>query len=417
MTSTVLFLLGGLVGLLIGALGAMVFSSRERGRLASEAARHQAERDAALRAAEEQRTWSREGLTQLREAFGALAGEALRHNRQDFLQNADALFSPVKSALTEVRAHLAEVDKAREGSYQAIKTQLGTVARAEELLRTTTEGLAKALKSSTTRGRWGEIQLRRVIEAAGMLEQCDFVEKESVITEDGARQTPDIIIKLPGGASIVIDAKVPIDAYLAAAETESDTVRRDRLAAHARQLRDHVKSLGAKDYWKQFQPAPEFVVMFLPLEPLLAAAFEQDGALLDQAAAMRVIPATPMTLLALLMAVASGWKQQRLAENAEEIRRVGRDLYERLATMFEHLEDVRRGIKQTADSYDRFLGSLEQKVEPAARRFKEMGVSATKEIEVPDQLALGLRQLSKPELRVVKSDPDDRDQTNVAAGL
>ena len=407
MTSTVLFVLGGVVGLLIGALGALAFWGRERSRIASEAARLQAERDAALQAAEEQRTWSRESLDRLREAFGALASEALRNNRQDFLQNADALFGPVKNALTEVRAHLTEVDKAREGSYRALTSQLGTIARAEEQLRTTTEGLAKALKSSTTRGKWGEIQLRRVIEAAGMLEQCDFVEKESVTTEYGARQTPDIIVKLPGGASIVIDAKVPIEAYLAAADSDSETIRRDRLAAHARQLRDHVKALGAKDYWKQFQPAPEFVVMFLPLEPLLAAAFEQDGTLLEQAAAMRVIPATPMTLLALLMAVASGWKQQQLAENAEEIRLVGRDLYERLATMFEHLEDVRRGIKQTAESYDRFLGSLEQKVEPAARRFKEMGVSATKEIEMPDQLSLNVRQLAKPELRVVGNDDKD----------
>jgi DNA recombination protein RmuC len=407
MTSGLLFILGGVVGLLIGVLGAVLYFGRERSRLASDAARLQAERDAATRAADEQRATAQAGLAQLREAFTALASDALRHNRQDFLQNADALFGPVKDTLTQVRAHLTEVDKAREGSYRALTTQLGGIARAEEQLRTTTEGLARALKSSTTRGRWGEIQLRRVIEAAGMLEQCDFIEKESVTTELGARQTPDIIVKLPGGASVVIDAKVPIEAYLAAAEADSDGVRRDRLAAHARQLREHIKALGAKEYWKQFQPAPEFVVMFVPLDPLLAAAFEQDGSLFEYGAQQRVIPATPMTLLALLMAVASGWKQQRLAENAEEIRRVGRDLYERLATMFEHLEDVRRGIKQTADSYDRFLGSLEQKVEPAARRFKEMGVSATKEIEVPDQLALGLRQLAKPELRVVKNDQAD----------
>ena len=409
MTSGLLFILGAVVGLLVGALAAVLYFGRERSRLSSDAARLQAERDAAMVVAEDQRRSAREGLDQLRDAFGALASEALRHNRLDFLQNADRLFAPVKETLTQVRTHLTEVDKAREGSYRALTTQLGSIVRAEEQLRTTTEGLAKALKSSTTRGRWGEIQLRRVIEAAGMLEQCDFIEKESVTTADGSRQTPDIIVKLPGGASIVIDAKVPIDAYMSASDADSEVVRRDRLAAHTRQVRDHIKALGGKDYWKQFQPAPEFVVMFLPLEPLLAAAFEQDGSLLDQAAAMRVIPATPMTLLALLMAVASGWKQQQLAENAEEIRRVGRDLYERLATMFEHLEDVRRGIKQTADSYDRFLGSLEQKVEPAARRFKDMGVSATKDLEMPDPLSLNVRQLAKPELRVVKSDQDQAD--------
>jgi DNA recombination protein RmuC len=414
MSSGLLFVLGGVVGLLIGALGAVLSFGRERSRLAADAARLQAERDAAIQVAEEQKRSAREGLDQLREAFAALASDAIRHNREDFLQNAGALFGPVKETLAQVRTHLTDVDKAREGSYRAIASQLGSIAQAGQDLRTTTEGLSRALKSSTTRGRWGEIQLRRVIEAAGMLENCDFAEKESATTGDGARQTPDVIVKLPGGASIVIDAKVPIDAYMAAAETDSDAVRRDRLAAHARQLRDHIKALGAKDYWKQFQPAPELVVMFLPLEPLLASAFEQDGALLDLAAAQRVVPATPMTLLALLMAVASGWKQQQLAENAEEIRRVGRDLYDRLATMFEHLEDVRRGIKQTADSYNNFLGSLEQKVEPAARRFKEMGVSASKDLEMPEQLALTVRQLAKSELRVVKS---DQDQTDVAAGL
>ncbi len=401
------------LGLLAGALTVSALWMRDRSRLAADASRFSAERDAALRAADVERTAAREGRAELREAFAALAAEALRHNRQDFLHNTDALLAPMKATLAEVRSHLAEVDKSQTGSYQALTARLGSIARAEEQLRATTEGLARALKSSTTRGRWGEIQLRRVIEAAGMLEQCDFVEKDTVTTDDGARQTPDIIVKLPGGASIVIDAKVPIDAYMAATEAASEPERRDRLAAHARQLRDHIRTLGAKDYWRQFQPAPEFVVMFLPLEPLLAAAFEQDGALLDQAAAMRVIPATPMTLLALLMAVASGWKHQQLADNAEEIRRVGRDLYDRLATMFEHLEDVRRGIKQTAESYDRFLGSLEQKVEPAARRFKEMGVSATKDLEVPDPLALSVRQLAKPDLRVV-GDVEDTSRDDVA---
>src|SRR5262245_47738197 len=240
MTSGLLFVLGGVVGLLIGALGAVLHFGRERSRLSSDAARLQAERDAALQIAEAQKLSAREGLNQLREAFGALASEALRHNRQDFLQNADRLFAPVKETLTEVRAHLTEVDKAREGSYRALTTQLRGIADAEENLRTTTEGLARALKSSTTRGSWGEIQLRRVLEAAGMLEQCDFIEKESITTDDGSRQTPDIIVKLPGGASIIIDAKVPIEAYLESSNAHSESGRRDRLAAHARQVRGHI---------------------------------------------------------------------------------------------------------------------------------------------------------------------------------
>ena len=212
MSSGLLFVLGGVVGLLIGALGAVLYFGRERSRLQADAARLQAERDAAIQVAEEQKRSAREGLDQLREAFAALAIDAILHNREDFLQNAGALFGPVKETLAQVRTHLTDVDKAREGSYRAIASQLGSIAQAGQDLRTTAEGLSRALKSSTTRGRWGEIQLRRVIEAAGMLENCDFAEKESAITGDGARQTPDVIVRLPGGASIVVDAKVPIDA-------------------------------------------------------------------------------------------------------------------------------------------------------------------------------------------------------------
>lgn len=410
MSSGLLFVLGGVIGLLIGALGAALYFVRDRSRLAADAARLQAERDAALQLADEQKRSAREGLDQLREAFSALASDAIRHNREDFLQNAGQLFEPVRDTLTQVRAHLTEVDKAREGSYRALTSQLGSIAQAGQDLRTTTEGLARALKSSTTRGRWGEIQLRRVIEAAGMLEQCDFVEKESVTTAEGARQTPDIIVKLPGGASIVVDAKVPIDAYWTAAETDSELVRQERLAAHARQVRDHIKALGTKDYWKQFQPAPEFVVMFLPLDALLTSAFEQDGTLLDQAAAMRVIPATPMTLLALLKAIAYGWKQQQLADNAEEIRQIGRELYDRLGTMVDHLGGVGRNLKQAADSYDKFIGSLERNVLPGARRFKDLGVSSTKELEVAEPLRLQVRRVEKVELTLLSENAEEKDR-------
>jgi DNA recombination protein RmuC len=191
---------------------------------------------------------------------------------------------------------------------------------------------------------------------------------------------------------------VPIDAYLSASNARSDAERTSRLAAHARQVRDHIRALGAKEYWRQFEPAPEFVVMFLPLEPLLPAAFEEDSTLLEQAAALRVIPATPMTLLALLKAVAYGWQQQAIARNAEEIQSLGRDLYERLATLVDHLESVGRNIKLAADSYDRFVGSLEQKVLPGARRFRDLGVSSTKELGSPDPINLSPRRVTRDEL-------------------
>jgi len=335
---------------------------------------------------------------QLREMFTALSNDALKENRQDFLQNAGVLLQPVRETLDKVQAQLTAVDKEREGSFRAVAAQLGSLAQSQELLRQTTEGLSRSLRSPNVRGKWGEIQLRRIVELAGLIEQCDFIEKESATNETGARQTPDLVIKLPGNTSLVIDSKVPIDGYLDAVNAKDDAQRNAALAAHTRQLRDHIRSLGAKEYWKQFQPAPEFVVMFLPLEPLLAAAFEQDGSLLDQAASLRVIPATPMTLLALLKAVAYGWNQQQLARNAEDIQLLGRELYERLATMVSHLEDVGANIKQAANSYDKFIGSLEQKVLPGARRFKELGVTSTKEIEAPEPLNLVVRRVRRDEL-------------------
>ncbi len=242
------------------------------------------------------------------------------------------------------------------------------------------------------------MQLRRIVELAGMLGQCDFIEKESVVTADGSRQTPDLVVKLPGGSSIVIDAKVPIDAYLESTNAKTDAERQDRLAAHARQVRDHVRALSAKEYWQQFGQSPEFVVMFLPLEPLLAAAFEHDGNLLDQAASARVIPATPMTLLALLKAVAYGWQQQAVRHNAEEIQLLGKQLYERLTNMVQHVDRLRDGLKQAGESYNKFIGSLEQNVLASARRFKELGVSTTKDVPDVEPLDLALRPVTRDEL-------------------
>ena len=361
-------------------------------------ARLEAERDAALRAVDDQRELLNRTQVEVRDTFAALSREALKDNRAEFMQTADALLTPVRETLGRVQDQLADVDKAREGTYRSVTTELRALAAAQEQLRAATEGLTRSLRSPNVRGKWGEIQLRRILELAGMLHHCDFVEKESVVGTEGARRTPDLIVRLPGGTTIVIDSKVPIDAYLSAAEATTEDRRRDHLAAHARQVRDHVRALGAKEYWQQFPQGPEFVVMFLPLEPLLSTAFEQDPSLLEQSAALRVIPATPMTLLALLKAVAYGWQQQDVARNAEEIRGLGREMYERLATLVEHIEGVGRNLKQAAASYDRFVGSLEQKVLPAARRFRTLGVASAKTLETPDPLGLAVRPLRHPDL-------------------
>ncbi|HUF46683.1 MAG TPA: DNA recombination protein RmuC [Vicinamibacterales bacterium] len=412
MSPLLAFALGLLVGL---ALTAVVFVLRQA-RLAADSARLGAEveaaragaadrearlredLDAARRATEEQRALVVATEARLRDTFAALSKDALRENRSDFLQNADAVLKPVRETLDRVQRQLAEVDKSREGSFTAVTAQLRGLADAQEQLRSAAEGLTRSLRSPNVRGRWGEIQLRRIVELAGMLKQCDFVEKASTTDEDGQRLTPDLIVHLPGGTRIVVDAKVPIDGYLAATQATSDADRDARLQDHLRQVRDHIRVLASKEYWRQYEPSPEFVVMFLPLEPLMAAAYEQDGRILEQAAGLRVIPATPMTLLALLRAVASGWQQQQLAQNAEEIHLIGRDLYDRLARMVEHLASVGDGLKSAADSYDRFIGSLEQMVVPAARRFKELGVSSTRDLDLPEPLNLSVRRVQKPEL-------------------
>ncbi len=394
------------LGAALGAAATAAWFLSRRQALVADLARTTAELDAARRAAIDQRQAFDDAQARLRDSFAALSQDALRDNRTDFVQRAEALLKPMRDTLDRVQTQVANADRDREGSFKAVTTQLSGLAQAQEQLRQTTEGLQQALRSPNARGRWGEVQLRRIVELAGMLEHCDFEEQAQATTPDGTRQTPDMIVRLPGTATVVIDSKVPIEAYLKAAAAVSDAERQSHLTAHARQVREHIKALGAKAYWTQFHPSPEFVVMFLPLEPLLSAAFEQDETLLDLASSLRVVPATPMTLIAILRAVAHGWKQQQLAVNAEQIQQLGRDLYDRLATMVDHLNSVGTNIKQAANSYDRLVGSLEQKVLPGARRFKELGVSTNKDIERADPLHLTVRSVQKHELTLFDGDND-----------
>ena len=388
MPDSLLFaLFGAVAGLLVGGLVMALVQSGRLARLAAERARLEAELQSA-----------RQSQTQIRETFAALSHDALVENREDFLRNADALLAPVRETLTRVQDRLVDVDKAREGSYRAVSAQLTELSGAQRELREAAEGLARSLRSPTARGKWGEVQLRRIVELAGMTANCDFEEKPTTSTDEGSRLTPDLIVRLPGDAVIVIDAKVPIDGYLAAAEAKTDAERQTKLTAHLRQVRDHIRALAAKDYSSRFPRAPKFVVMFLPLEPLLATAIDQDKGLLDEAVSLRVIPATPLTLLALLKTVALGWQQEQLARNAEEIQGIGRDLYDRLRSMVNHVQLLGKNLKQAGDSYDRFVGSLEQKVLPGARRFVELGVPAAEELESPEQARLSLRQVTRPEL-------------------
>jgi DNA recombination protein RmuC len=339
---------------------------------------------------------------QLKASFDALASAALRSATEEFLKLADQklgnvqkdavaeigkrqsalddLIKPIRDALTQVDQKLAETERGRLQTGSAIGTLLKEIAQQNDRLRSETHNLVRALRAPVVRGRWGEMQLRRVVELAGMVEYCDFVEQPSLIAEHG-RQRPDLCIKMPGGRTIVIDAKVPLEAYLDAQEATDDETRTALMADHARQVREHMTKLGAKSYWEQVQPSPEFVVMFLPGEAFFQAALQYDPELVDFGVGCRVFPASPITLIALLQVVAHGWRHERLAQNAEEIRALGKDLYARVAKMTEYLDTLRTRIDSTVRAFNDTVGSYENRVLVSARKFKELGATSGDEIE------------------------------------
>jgi DNA recombination protein RmuC len=356
-----------------------------------------------------------------RETFAELSRDALERNNRAFLDLARTklgefqqtaridldgrhkaiadLVEPLKASLARVDGTLQEVEKERAGSSARLDEQLRSLAHTHQSLQLETNKLVRALKSPNQRGRWGEVQLRNVVERSGMVAYCDYAEKESV-TADGRRLTPDMIVRLPNGACIVIDSKVPIDAYLNAADQTEEGARDTLLREHSRQVREHVKSLGAKSYWARFTPTPELVVMFLPGDPLLSTALQADPALFEFAVDQRVIPASPLTLGALLRTVATAWQQQRLAENAEEIQAMGKELYERLTTMAEYVAQVGTALRRAGTAYDEFVGSLDARVLVSARRFRDLGVSAPREMPDIAPVHLEMREPRAAELRV-----------------
>jgi DNA recombination protein RmuC len=339
-----------------------------------------------------------EAQNRLSDAFSRLAAEALRANNEQFLQLAETklqasqetakgeldkrqqaiqqLVEPVRQSLTKVDERIRELEAAREGAYQGLKYQVESLLRTEKELRAETSNLVKALRQPQARGRWGEIQLKRVVELAGMLEYCDFKEQESRQGEEG-RLRPDLIVSLPANRNIVVDSKTPLTAYLEAIEAADDEARREKLKKHAEQVRKHVSMLGRKSYFEQFDPAPEFVVLFLPGEVFFSAALEQDPELIQTGVNQNVIIATPTTLIALLRAVAYGWREERLGENAKKISDLGRELHGRLATMGKQMTTLGKALDSALHAYNRAIGSLESRVLVSARRFKELGAAGT----------------------------------------
>jgi DNA recombination protein RmuC len=356
---------------------------------------------------------------QLSDAFKALSADALKSNNSSFLELAktqlekfqesakddlgkrqtaiDELVKPVRESLGKVDVKLQEIEKSRIEAYSSLTEQVKSLAETQKDLRGETANLVKALRRPQARGRWGEIQLRRVVEMAGMLEHCDFVEQLSTDTDDG-RLRPDLIVKLPGHKNVVVDSKAPLEAYLEAVEATDDETRAAKFKDHARQVRNHMASLSRKAYFEQFDFTPEFVVLFLPGEVFFSAAVENDPQLIEFGVSQNVIIATPTTLIALLRAVAYGWRQEALAENAKIISDLGQELYKRISDLGDHVQKLGKGLTAAVNAYNGAVGSLESRVLVSARRFKELGVGGGAEIEAVKQVETAPRLLQSPEL-------------------
>lgn len=351
---------------------------------------------------------------QLTDTFAALSSQALRNSTEEFLKLAQqgmqqfhtraqsdldqkeksigVLMQPVKEALTRTEQQLRELEKERKEAYGSLSKHLESMAQTQLLLQGETRNLVQALRRPEVRGQWGELTLRRLAELAGMVQYCDFFEQETVKGEEGSLR-PDMIVRMPDGREIVIDVKTPLDAYLSAVEAPDDAIRTWHLERHARKVRDRVRELASRNYWAQFKHSPDFVVMFIPGDQFLTAALDVDRDLLEYALGQKVVLATPTSFVALLRAVAYGWRQQNLAENAEKIRDLGEDLYQRLSTFTEHLSKLGKNLSSSLDHYNKAVGSFERQVLPGARKFAEMGINPRKPMQDLDQIEKGVRQM------------------------
>jgi DNA recombination protein RmuC len=311
------------------------------------------------------------------------------------------LVEPVNQSLRRFEEQVQAIEVTRAGAYSEISTQITTLTQLQERVRQSTDQLKTALRSPIQRGRWGEIQLRRVVEMAGMLEHCDFAEQKTLFGE--TNQRPDLIVRLPNQCEVVVDAKVSLEAYLRAIEAEHEPDRLRHLKDHASQIKNHVKSLGEKAYWERLARSPEFVIAFLPLESLFSAALEHDPALLEYSVERRVLIATPTTLITLLLTVAHGWRQQAVTENLDKIRVTGQELYTRLLTMSQHFTRLGESIEKTVETYNQTVGSLERNVLTSARKFRELRPANAPQLEEVDEIETSPRRLDAPKWTILEA--------------
>ena len=364
----------------------------------------------ARRSVEEQQKLVESARERLGETFKALSADALRQSNTAFLELAkealegqlgrrqeaiDGLVKPLEETLRRYESEVQALEASRQKAYGSLEEQLRALTQNNEQLQRETGALVTALRQPHVRGRWGEITLHRVVELAGMAQHCDYAEQVTVEGESG-RVRPDMVVRLPGGREIVVDAKVSLVAYLDANDALTPEDRQTALARHAQQLRQHMTILASKAYWEQFDHAPEMVVMFIPGESFVAAAVEIDGSLIEDGMARRVVVATPTTLVALLHATAYGWRQEQIAENAEQISGLGRQLYDRLRVMIQHLNAAGAALNKASSAFNQAVSSMESRVLPAARRFRELGAAVGEEIPTLDQVDTQARQLPLP---------------------
>jgi DNA recombination protein RmuC len=405
------------VALLIGLFAAVSFavyqfSDAKRWRETAAEAREQSERDRvdlessrlAAAGAETQVKLLTGTQRQLEDRFRALAADALESNSQLFLDRSRDqmlhLVEPVNQSLRRFEEQVQAIERSRIGAYSELTTQVQALAQLQERVRQSTEQLKTALRNPSQRGRWGEMQLRRVVEVAGMLEYCDFSEQKTLFGE--TNQRPDLIVRLPNQCEIVVDAKVSLEAYLRAIEAEQVTDRARHLKDHSNQVKTHVRSLGEKAYWERLSCSPEFVVAFLPLESLFSAALDNDPTLLEFSVERRVLIATPTTLITLLLTIAHGWRQQAVAANLEKIQSTGQELYQRLLTMNQHFSKLGDAIGKTVETYNQTVGSLEKNVLTSARRFKDLSPANAAQLEEIEEIELSPRRLDSVKWKMLE---------------